>query len=48
MAGSAESPRKIRNNVIQAASATHGYLLAEFARTAGLHYSTISRIVNGR
>jgi putative transposase len=48
LAGSAESPRKRRNERIRAAAAKHGYLLAEIARATGLHYSTISRIVNGK
>jgi REP element-mobilizing transposase RayT len=48
LAGSAGRPRKMRNDLIRAASAQHGYLLSEIARATGLHYSTISRIVNGR
>jgi putative transposase len=48
LTGNAERPRKMRNDLIRAASATHGYLLSEIARATGPHYSTISRIVNGR
>ena len=35
-----------RNQVIRRAHLEHGYSLSEIGRAAGLHYSTISRIVN--
>jgi hypothetical protein len=36
-----------RNEVIRQAHVEYGYSLSEIGRTVGLHYSTISRIVNG-
>jgi len=48
LAGSAERPRTLRNDLSRAAAAKHGYLPAEIARATGLHYSTISRIAKGR
>jgi hypothetical protein len=39
------SPRARRNAAIAEACLTHGYTLADVARHTGLHYSTVSRIV---
>jgi len=47
LTGSAERSREVRNRQIRDAYEKHGYFLSEIARATGLHYSTISRIVNG-
>ena len=48
LAGSHDRSRKVRNRLIREACERHGYMLSEIARAAGLHYSTISRIVNAK
>lgn len=38
--------REERNRLIRTAHLDHGYTLAEIARAAGIHYSTVSKVVN--
>ena len=38
--------KSIRNKMIREAHLSYGYTLVEIARVAGLHYTTVSRIVN--
>jgi putative transposase len=45
LAGGAMLHRGQRDRVLSAACLEHGYTLTEIARAAGLHYSTVSRIV---
>ena len=42
----AAASRGRRNAAILEANTVHGYSLAEISRHLGLHYSTVSRIVN--
>ena len=38
--------KSIRNKMIREVHLSYGYMLVEIARVAGLHYTTVSRIVN--
>lgn len=43
---SSRADRTRRNEAIRRAHLEHGYSLSEIGRAVGLHYSTISRLVN--
>jgi AraC-like DNA-binding protein len=44
----AQHPKTVRNQLIQQAHEAHGYTLAAIAQVVGLHYTTVSKIVNAR
>ena len=41
-----DKPKELRNRMIQEAHLSYGYALVEIGKVLGLHYSTISKIVN--
>ncbi len=41
-------PKAVRNQLIRQAYEAHGYTLAAIAQMVGLHYTTVSKIVNAR
>jgi REP element-mobilizing transposase RayT len=41
-------PKAVRNQLIRQAHAAYGYTLAAIAQAVGLHYTTVSKIVNAR
>ena len=45
--GSVKASRKLRDEAIRKACVEYGYSMADIARTAGVHYSTVSRVVRG-
>ncbi len=41
-------PKVMRNQLIRQAHEAHGYTLAAIAQRVGLHYTTVSKIVNAQ
>lgn len=45
--GEVKASKTLRDEVIRRAYIEYGYNMAEIARTAGVHYSTVSRVMKG-
>ena len=45
--GHIKASKALRDDAIRKACIEYGYSMAEIARTAGVHYSTVSRVVKG-
>ena len=41
-----KTPKTERNRLIRRAHTEYGYMLKEIAQTLGLHYTTVSKIIN--
>ncbi len=46
--GAGAKPRSMRNRLIRKANLEYGYTLTEIGKHLGLHYSTISKVVNAK